>query len=121
MSINAPIAATGCLFSTIRNLLPRTAYFDFIPPYGKRLACGEEVTVWGDIQHHFTKLTANDRRMRSFQNALRNKHIALVKTPAVHLFDTTFDETKILTLDSGSVVLADPCWGEYSSSAAPLC
>jgi len=122
MTINAVNAATDCLYSTVRNLRDKNTYFGFLPQHGKRLAPGEEVTVWGDIQHHMTKLTPNERGRRSLENALTNANpdIALVKTPAVHLFDTTLNETKIITLTAGAMVLADPCWGDYSSSSEQI-
>ena len=124
MAINAPNAATDCLYSTVRNLLSREAYFGFLPQHGKRLAAGEEITVWGDVQHHLTKLTPNERGRRSLEASIDDSNndakLALVKSPAVHLADLTTDETKILTLDNGSFAAADPCWGSYSSSAAGI-
>jgi hypothetical protein len=116
MAVNEPVAASQCLYTTVRNLLTRTAYFDFLPPHGRRLACGEEITVWGDIQHHFTRQTTNDRSQRALELCLANKQIAIEKTPAVHLYDATLDNTKVLSLDSGSFAVVDPCWGAYAST-----
>jgi hypothetical protein len=117
MTINAVNAATDCLYSTVRNLRAKETYFGFLPQHGKRLAAGEEVTVWGDVQHHLTKLTPNERGRRSLELALTTGgDLAIVKTPSVHLYDTTLQETKIITLVNAALVLADPCWGAYSSS-----
>jgi hypothetical protein len=123
MAINAPNAATECLYSTFRNIGPSEKFFGFLPPHGKRLACGEEISIWGDPQHWLTRFTPNERARRSLEEALAgaNPVLVLVKTPAVHLFDATADETKILTLNGGSFVAADPCWGAYSSSSAIAC
>jgi len=120
MALFATPTAAECLYSTVRNIALTEKFFGFLPPHGRRLACGEELTVWGDIQHWLTRFTPNDRARRSLQVALAGdstyaKTLALVKTPAVHLFDSTIDETRILTLDNGSAVFADPCWGSYSS------
>jgi len=123
MAINAPNAATECLYSTVRNISPAEKYFGFLGHHGKRLACGEQISVWGDLQHWLTRFTPNERARRSLEAALAgaNPVLALVKTPAVHLFDETTNETKILTLNNGSFAAADPCWGEYSSSSSLNC
>ena len=123
MSINAPNAATECLYSTVRNISSAEKFFGFLPPHGRRLACGEELSIWGDIQHYLARYTPNDRGRRSLEEALAGDTpvMVLVKSPAPHLFDETLDETQILTLDNGTFVAADPCWGAYSSSAAITC
>jgi len=122
MTLLATPAATACLYSTVRNIALTEKFFGFLPPHGRRMACGEEITVWGDIQHWLTRFTPNDRAKRSLEVALAgdgtyDAALAIVSTPSVHLFDGTIDETRILTLDNGSAVFADPCWGAYSSEA----
>ncbi len=120
MAINEANPATECLYSTLRNVSPTSKFFGFIPPHGRRLACGEEITVFGHIQHWLMKYTPNERGRRSLEDALHpadgcDPKIAIVKTPAPHLLDTTRDRTQILTLDAGGFVGADPCWGSASS------
>lgn len=122
MALLATPAAVECLYSTVRNISLREKFFGFLPPHGRRLACGEEMTVWGDIQHWLTRFTPNDRSRRSLQVALAgdadySSVLVLVNTPAVHLYDASQDETKILTLVAGTFVQADPCWGSYSSNS----
>jgi len=123
MAINAPNAATECLYTSVRNIAPTEKFFGFLPPHGRRLACGEELSFWGTIQSWLTRFTPNERGRRSLEEALagENPAIAIVKSPAVHLFDETLDETKILTLDGGNFAAADPCWGAYSSSLTHEC
>lgn len=111
-----------CLYSTVRNVATTTRFFGFLPPHGRRLACGEEVTVFGNIQAWLQRFTPNDRAKRSLQEALTptdgsSRSLVIVNTPAVHLFDATLDITRILVLDNGSFATADPCWGQYSSSS----
>jgi len=120
MTIFAAPAGTTCLYSTLRNMLAREAYFGFLPPHGKRLASGEEITVFGSIQQYFARQTPDDRGRRALEAALNKADPDLVITngPAVHLTDDTTDDTKILTLSNGSFAAADPCWGSYSSSIA---
>ena len=118
MAIFAAKAATACLYSTVRNIATTTKYYGFLPEHGKRMACGEELTVWGDIQHWLTRFTPNGRARRSLEEALTtNAVLAIVNTPSVHLYDSTLADTKILTLDNGSFAAADPCWGAYESES----
>ncbi len=122
MPLLATSTAVECLYSTVRNIALSEIFFGFLPPHGRRLACGEEMTVWGDIQHWLTRFTPNDRARRSLQVALAGDStysatLALVNTPSVHLYDAVQDETKILQLNNGSAVFADPCWGSYSSES----
>jgi hypothetical protein len=120
--------ATECLYSTIKNTGTVEKFFGFLPPHGRRLYCGEEISVWGDIQHWLTRFTPNDRARRSLEvaiggeldssgNTVYDRTLVIVKTPSVHLLDITLDETKIITLDNESLATADPCWGQYSSSS----
>lgn len=120
MAVNQVSTAATCLYSSVRNTLAREAYYGFLPPHGRRLASGEEITVFGDIQSHLIKATPNDRARRSLEAAINTgatggEKIAITKSPAVHLVDATTDETKIITLSNGSFSSADPCWGSYSS------
>jgi len=123
MAINSPNAATECLYSTVRNISSTEKFFGFLPPHGRRLACGEELSIWGDIQHYLAKYTPNERGRRSLESALTGDSpvMALVNSPAVHLFDSTLDQTQILTLDNGAFAAADPCWNAYSSSLSIQC
>lgn len=120
MALNETPAEAAGLYSTLRNMLYREVYIGFIGNHGKRIAAGEEVTVFGDIQNVFYRQTPNDRGRRSLQNMLKNDQLVIVKSPSVYLYDATTDETKILTLNNGSFAAADPLWGSYSSSASGL-
>ena len=120
MALFEPNEATACLYSTVRNVATTEKFFGFLPPHGRRLACGEELSVWGHLQNWLTRFTPNDRARRSLEVALTNtlavpNVLALVNTPAVHLYDPTLDNTKILELDNATLAVADPCWGAYSS------
>jgi len=68
--LNEVPAATECLYSTVRNVTFNRMFFGFLPPHGKLLACGEELTVWGNIQDWMHKLTPQERHRRSFERAL---------------------------------------------------
>ena len=116
-----------CLFSTVRNIAPHPVYFGFLPNgYGKRLDSGESYSFWGNIQDWMNRYTPDQSAVASLLLALYGSVakgispvLALVKTPAVHLFDSTTEHTKILTLANSNFVAADPCWGAYLSSSIP--
>lgn len=122
MTLFEPVAACECLYSTLRNMRAQETYFGFLPPHGRRLASGEEITVFGDIKSYFTKLAPHDRARRSFEAALckDDPDIVIVRDPALHLSDLTTDDTQVITLSGGRLSVADPCWGPYSSSAGGL-
>lgn len=122
MSRLTPLADAECLYTTVRNIATREKFFGFIPPHGRRLACGEEMNIWGDIQSWIAKYSGMNRVRPSFEKALvgdsdHDAALALVKTPAVHAFDSTTNQTNILTIDNDTTVWADPCWNAYSSSS----
>jgi hypothetical protein len=68
--LNEVPLATECLYSTVRNISLNRMFFGFLPPHGKLLACGEELTVWGNIQDWMHKLTPQERHRRSYERAL---------------------------------------------------
>jgi hypothetical protein len=117
MAIDAPNALTNCLYTTVRNLSPNETFFGFLPPHGKRLACGESISVWGDLRDWLNRYTPNQRARRSLENALTSGLLAIVSTPCVVAYDAVHDYSKILTLSAGSLAAADPCWGAYSSTS----
>jgi len=120
MAYNTVAATAKCLYSSVRNVLSRETYFGFLPPHGRRLAAGEEITIFGDVQGHLNKNTPNDRGRRSLETALNvqavgGEKLAITRSPSVYLVDATTAETKVIALNNDSFVTADPCWGSYSS------
>jgi hypothetical protein len=117
MAFDAPNAQTACLCTTVRNVDSKEHFFGFLPPHGRRLAAGEELSFPGDIFQHIFRYTPNQRARRSLEAALRDGVMVIVNTPAVHVYDETLDNTKVLVLNAGSLAVADPCWGSYSSQS----
>lgn len=106
---------TLCHTTKVRNLTGKTAFFGFLPPRGKRLKAGETYVFDGDLRQFYASITKK-RYRTSLLNALKNRHLAIESTPSQHVYDATLDVTKILTVVNGSLVIADPCTGAYSSS-----
>lgn len=126
MSLLDPVVGAECLYTTVRNVSLTEKFFGFLPPHGRRMACGDELTVWGDIQTWQSRFTPNTRHQRGLEHALVgqtkfgrtiNQALVIVSTPAVHLYDATLDVTKIIELDNSILDDVDPCWGAYSSSS----
>ena len=157
--LNETPAATECLYSTVRNVTYNRMFFGFLPPHGKLLACGEELTVWGDIQDRMHRLTPQERFRRSYERALAGSNrtdfqsgvstpgilfksaltanqsnntfvtwdsaksggrvipraLVLVKTPALHLYDSTANQTQVVWLNNGTLYGIDPCWGWHAN------
>lgn len=120
MALFETTAATSCLYSTVRNISCTEKFFGFLPPHGRRLASGEELTVWGDIQDRMHRMTPQERYRRSLEWCLTNDIIVIVNDPSVHVYDDVLDQTQIIGLTNDVLVLADPCWGDYSSSSEGL-
>lgn len=101
----------SCLFSTLKNVSGGALKFGFIPPHGKELAANEEINVFGNI---LEAVNRGDRFGNRFANALLDaldaNLIEIIQTPTPILFDSTLDNSKIITLDNGVLVLIDPCW-----------
>lgn len=106
---------TECLYSTIRNLCSTEKYLGFVPPHGRRLDAGESLSFWGNIQDWLNRNTPNDRARHSLEAALVAGKVAIVKTPAVFVVDSTWHETQMLAARAGVFITTDPCWGAYSS------
>ncbi len=107
------MAITASLTTTVRNITSRTLTFGCLPR-SKRLGPGDEYTIDGDL---VAALGGNKRKLQALHRALHvDRTLAIVKSPNVHLYDATRDETKVLSLDNGTLSVANPSWGAYSSS-----
>src|SRR4051812_14218942 len=104
--------ATECLYTTVINLSGGERVFGFLPPHGKRLDVGEQISVRGNLVDQIAK---NERRSKGLERALENQHLAIIETPAVHLVDATSGVVRQLHLAGGALGVVDPCWGTYDT------
>lgn len=104
----------SCLYTTVRNTSGSVRSFGFLGDHGMRLAVGEQVTVRGNLVDQIAK---RKRAFQGLERALEATDLAVLKTPAVHLYDDTNDEVKMLALDAGVLGGTDPCWGALSLSS----
>lgn len=113
---------TRCLYSTVRNRSGKAMTFGFLPPHGRKLAHGEEFTVFGDIKQAIIRFerTEGRRNIIAFENALQRQDIEILETPNVILRDENNpDSFKMLIMRGGTLGIADPCW-QSSLSETPL-
>lgn len=112
-----PTYETGCLYTTIKNVSGQTMKFGFLPPHGRELDDAEELTILGDIVNavvraqRVTSKRNHDALLKALDgsNATGSKLLAIVKSPAVFVFDEDSEETYIVVSSSDAVDLAAPC------------
>jgi hypothetical protein len=102
-----------CLSTTVRNGTGKSHFFGYLARHGKRLAAGETYNMAGDM---VTRFRGDPRLLKALQNDLKNGNIAIVRTPALHVYDETSDDTQVIRLRGGTVGHEAPCWGYFSSS-----
>ena len=100
----------SCLYTTLRNISGGTLRFGFIPPHGKELADNEEVLVLGDFYDRLAMADHRERSRASFEAALENNLITVIRTPEPVFYDMLLDVTRMAKLSNNTVVLDDPCW-----------
>lgn len=101
----------GCLYTTVVNLGPERAY-SFLGKHGKRLASGEQFSQPGNLAD---QLASHPRKFAAFERALTDGSLGVMQTPAVHVYDAELEETQVLGVESGNVILDNPCWGSLES------
>lgn len=111
----AVIVDLTCIYSTLRNISGVAKNFPFLPPHGRSMAVDEEVTVFGNILEALTR--SNDRFGKTdqdaFEEALRRDWLEIRNTPSPIFTDevtTGDDAVKTIAINTGSVVVNDPCW-----------
>lgn len=113
----------SCLYTFVQNIAPVARYYGFLGAHGRKLDINQVETEPGDLA---TKLaTKSLRDFQALERCLKGfvdaagvavaPCLLLIKTPAPFLVDETTDEIKTLTLNNGSLALADTCLGPASS------
>jgi hypothetical protein len=109
-----------CLYSTVKNTSGVRKKFGFLPPHGRELAAGEELSVWGDIREALIRheRTEARRSMVAFEAALRRGDIEIISTPGIILLDDSNPgSTQMLRLRNGTLGITSPCWNVNVSTS----
>lgn len=110
---------TNCVLSTVKNTSGSAMKFAFLPPHGRSLAAGEEITVFGNILEAIQRGTAggSTRITNAFTSALDAGTLDVVSTPSPILYDDVDDASRQLVLVNKVVYAVDTCWTGSSSDA----
>jgi hypothetical protein len=115
--------SVDCFYTTVVNISGGERVFGFLGKHGRRLDADEQYTVPGDLRQVATRnrrtFQALERAVGGYTDSGGNVHppsLAIIKTPAVHLWDSTLTRNRMLTLANGVLGVADPCAGHYESA-----
>ena len=118
MAANTPV---DCLYTTVMN--PSTTEertFSFLPPHGRKMLPGEQLTVAGNLVDRLASKTSS-RQFQAMERALAGGFIVIVSTPAVFLSNNPpepvypndvaeLPTSQMLDGTDGALGLTDPCW-----------
>lgn len=108
-------ASNACLGTTVKNTSGKARVFGFLGPRGKRLAANESFTVRGDLVANLSA-GSSYRRYDALSRSLDRGSLAIVKSPAVFLYDDTDDRTRQLAVENQALGTVDPCYDSSGSS-----
>ena len=110
---------TACVLSTVKNTSASTITFSFLPPHGRTLVAGEEITVFGNILEAIQRGTPvhATRVTNAFTAALDAGTLDIVSTPSPILYDTVDDASRQLVLANKVLYAVDTCWTGSSSNS----
>jgi len=83
---------------------------------GVQLNNNQQASYEGDLVTRLASARNYDRVFPSFEACLEEQKIVIIHTPSVHLYDSTNEEVRMLSLHSGTLGTVIPCWGQYSES-----
>jgi hypothetical protein len=87
------------LYTTLKNTAGKSRVFGYIPPHGKTLLAGQQVSVFGDIADQISIAPRGNRRKKeALERDLLEGRITILKTPPPILYDQ----------DPDDALLADP-------------
>ena len=95
--------------TTIINPTASEQFYSFVPPFGRRVAAGAEITVDGDPHDWLVRYGARRRNKlaKSFQSHLENETIDIKASPAPVFYDATAGESKTIDVDNGTLRIVD--------------
>lgn len=95
------------MFQTIlKNASGVARYYGFLPPYGRHLASGAEISVPAGVLAGSS--VSDRRRQAALQKAINAGHITVKESPALVLFDTTNEVSRVVAIDNNTYGSVDP-------------
>lgn len=145
--VNETMPQTADLYTTVKNIavnIPNVSgspgtvatqyiqmFFGFLPPHGRLLAAGEEVTIFGTLQNWITRYTPNERARRSLETALSGIQVSqagvagyslakwgrsigqslqIISSPAVFVKDAGTAQVGKFGALNAATSFVTPCW-----------
>ncbi len=112
------MATVNSLYTTIQNLQDSEVTLGFLGASGVNLAGYAELVVKGDLVSRLAS-DRNRAKFRTLENMLSSHKIAILRGPLQPHWDETLNDVKLLTVDNGAAVLANPDWGNYQAGPPP--
>lgn len=105
-------ADTSALYSTVINLTAKTRFFGYLPPHGRSLTAGQQLSFDGDIvsRIHAANPTKGPRQRAALERDLQAGYLTIINTPTIILHDLLRDRSRELKLVNNIIVLNDPSW-----------
>jgi len=95
------------LQTTLKNNSGVARFYGFLPPHGRQLAAGAEITVpLGALQNGAD--VASRRRAAALQAALDAGHISIKESAPVVVYDTTLETSRVVALDNNTYGTVSP-------------
>lgn len=109
------MASVNCLYTTVQNVSGREAIFSFLPPHGRTMGIGEQLTVAGNLIDRLAVKTSN-RQFQAMERALSAGLLSILATPSVFVYDDTIAsgaviDPKVIVDAAGVLGMAEPCYG----------
>ena len=107
---------SACLQTRVKNTSGKKLKFGFLPPHGRTLDIGEIIAIDGDLMARISASPKAGRMLKSLNAALTNGDLAILESPSTYVVDNTSNAVKVLDLNSGSLAVANPCWGTATAT-----
>lgn len=105
----------SCLNTVVRNPTAAEQVYGFLGAYGVTLAPGDTYEHPGDLMAQLSRRTTE---WMALQNCLDDGVLEILSGPQPLVYDAVLDQTKMIGVENGSVVLETPCYETVASSEA---
>jgi hypothetical protein len=113
-----PAPTQYSLYSTVINSSGMETVFSFIPPHGKRLAAGEQLTVAGNIIDRLAVKTSN-RQFKAMERAVSSGLLTILYTPGQFVYDGSA-KIQMVGVKGTGIGMVDPVYFEPGTTPPEL-
>jgi hypothetical protein len=110
-------ATSPCLTTVVQNTSGVSMFFGFLGAHGATLPAGGQHNSVGDlVSRLMARPTRGVRDVYALDRALAAGTLAILSSPALHVYDAIESQTKIVTLSDNVLDVQNPCWGTFASA-----